>query len=351
MLSIKTATAKAMQNRDVAKQIFLDEAGWGTAKRDLLAGDASFRSYDRVEHNGSHAVLMDAPPPAEDVRPFVRMTYFLRDAGYSAPKILAKDEENGFLLLEDLGDASYTKLLQAQPQMEMELYNAAIDWLADLHMQGYDLAPHDLPPYNEQAYLREVALFSDWFLPQIHGVEKAKELREEWLSLWRSVLTRANVGTSLPVHRDYHADNLLWLPEREGIKRVGVLDYQDALMGDAAYDMVSLLEDARRDVGEEVVLASISRYLQATGQNVEHFYTNFAILGAQRNAKIIGIFTRLCVRDGKPQYLSYLDRVWKHYLNNVQHPSLQAVSEWMDEYVPLKYRGVFVANTAIGAIE
>lgn len=339
---------KQRPDRSAEMDAFLARIGMAQATRRMLAGDASFRRYERVEHGGKVMVLMDAPPPWEDVRPFVAISRLLGASGISAPSILAEDTAQGFLLLEDLGDTLYTRVLKAEPQREGELYTAAVDALVAINraitQQG------DLPPYDMAVYLREAALFAEWFLPQVVGMANARPLREEYLALWREVLSAVGLKQSVLVHRDYHADNLLWLPERGDHRAVGMLDYQDALWGDPAYDLVSLLEDARRDVGAQTVQACYARFVAAMGEDEAGFATRYAVLGAQRNAKIIGIFTRLCVRDGKAHYLSYLPRVWAHFMHDLAHPALAPIRAFVEAQVPTAWRGVFEADLSIGGM-
>lgn len=326
---------------------FLSRIGMAQAMRRMLAGDASFRRYERVEHEGRALVLMDAPPPWEDVRPFAAVTQLLVQAQLSVPTILAADEAEGFLLLEDLGDAVFTRVLQAQPEQENLLYAAAIDALVTLQREAKAdaLAAYDLP-----VYLREVALLVEWFLPQVLGMDAARALRDDYLRRWQSVLEAAPLKQSVLVHRDYHADNLLWLESREAHRRVGMLDYQDALRGDPAYDLVSLLEDARRDVDAATVRACYAQFLAATGEDAAAFGQRYAVLGAQRNAKIIGIFTRLCVRDGKAHYLSYLPRVWAHFMADLAHPALAPIRSFVEAHVPPAWRGSFTPDMTRGGM-
>ncbi|MFZ4125994.1 MAG: aminoglycoside phosphotransferase family protein [Rickettsiales bacterium] len=335
---------KQRPERNEEMDRFLVEHGYEGAVRTMLAGDASFRRYERVTHEGRVMVLMDAPPPWENVSPFIHVTKLLQASGASVPEILATDENEGFLLLEDLGDGIFTRLLRDNPALEQEFYLAAIDALLAIQR-----TPHPaLPSYDVAVYLRELGLFAEWFLPQIHGLERAKALREEWLSLWLPIIVNSGLEQSVVVHRDYHADNLLWLPERQAHARVGMLDYQDALLGDAAYDLVSLLEDARRGVLPDTVRSCYEYFIAHSGADASAFATRYAVLGAQRNAKIIGIFTRLCVRDGKPHYLDYLPRVWGHFLNDISHPILTPIRQFVDAYVSPEWRGVFAANPQIG---
>ena len=322
-----------MAERAALIEEFLCRHGWGEAARAPLAGDASFRRYERLERAGLPAVLMDAPPPEENVRPFLAIARFLAARGYSAPAILGADEAAGLLLLEDLGDALYTRLL-ATPGApdEMTLYGPAIALLADLHRHP---PPAALAAYDEAALLEEADLLVDWYIPRQRGADPDAGLRAEYEALWRAILPRSEIGTPVLVLRDYHADNLLWLPERAGLARVGLLDFQDALAGSPAYDLVSLLEDARRDVAPATVEAGIAAYLAARPElDAGAFRTAYAILGAQRNCKIVGIFSRLCVRDSKPAYLDYLPRVWRLLEGDLAHPALGDLCDWMTREIP-----------------
>lgn len=335
-----------MNNRSQQIDTFLASSGWGGAVRSPLAGDASFRRYERVADATRRAVLMDAPPPQEDVRPFLQVGKELRDSGLAAPEVLAADTENGFLLLEDLGDALYSKVLQNHPASEEELYRVAADVLVRL----YRLAPERdysvFPAYNEALLMREVMLLAEWFLPAILGKEKAAPLAEEYSALWRNLLARMPAYRPVLVQRDYHADNLLWLPERAGVARVGLLDFQDAVIGAPAYDVVSYLEDARRDVSEQTVQNILRYYLRETGQDEAAFMDSYALLGAQRNCKIVGIFVRLAVRDGKANYLRFLPRMWAHLERDLAHPLLVELKTWLDKHVPQEWRGEINVSAA-----
>lgn len=339
--------------RGAEMDAFLARVGWQGAERSKLAGDASFRRYERVRHVGKQAVLMDAPPPWENVKPFMDITVRLSACDVSVPHILAADEAEGFLLLEDLGDTIYTRLLRQTPAREEELYLAATEALVTIAKASHakrDTWSHELKPYGRAVYLREAALLAEWFIPQMVGIERAEALREEYLALWEEVLAATKLQQSCLVHRDYHADNLLWLADRTGHHAVGMIDYQDALWGDAAYDLVSLLEDARRDVAESTTKLCYEYFLRALGEEKVAFHTRYSVLGAQRNSKIIGIFVRLCVRDGKAQYIDYLPRVWNHFMHDLELPVLTPVRQWMDQHVPAAWRGRFVADASIGGI-
>jgi aminoglycoside/choline kinase family phosphotransferase len=311
---------------------FLDTAGWGGVPAVPLAGDASFRRYYRIGANGSSAVLMDAPPPREDVGPFIAVAAFLRGLGLSAPEVLAEDHDQGFLLLEDFGDDTYTRLL-ARGADESSLYALAVDTLVALQQAVELRHTPGLPPYDIERLLGEAALLVDWYRPL------ANELREEYLELWRTVLPDGLASAPTLVLRDYHIDNLVLLPGRAGIKGCGLLDFQDAVVGQPSYDLVSLLEDARRDIPDSLRRAMIDRYLAAfPALDRRAFLRSAAILSAQRNCKILGIFTRLWKRDGKRQYLAHIPRVWRLLETDLQHPALIPIARWVDRHLPPETR-------------
>lgn len=311
-----------------AMTTFLGTAGWGDASAVPLADDASFRRYWRLARNGSSAVLMDAPPPQEDIGPYVAVAALLRDLGLSAPEVFAEDSDEGFLLLEDFGDDTYTRLL-ARGADEPALYTLAVDTLIALQRAAGPRGTPEIPPYDMERLLGEAALLVDWYRPLDSG------LREEYLALWREVLPDAMVSRPTLVLRDYHVDNLMLLPDRPGIKGCGLLDFQDAVTGPPSYDLVSLLEDARRDVPASLCQAMTERYLAAFPELDRHaFLRSAAILAAQRNCKILGIFTRLWKRDGKRQYLAHIPRVWRLLQADLRHPTLTPIARWLDSHLP-----------------
>jgi hypothetical protein len=309
---------------------FLGRHGWGTAARQPLAGDASFRRYERLDRGGEVVVLMDAPPPEEDVRPFLAVARHLSGWGYSAPRVLAADEEAGLVLLEDLGDDLYVRVLEGGGD-ETLLYGAAIDLLLDLHRRP---PPGDLPPYDEAKLLAEAGLLVEWYLPALTGAETPAEGKQDYDDLWRAAFAAMPTLPPVLVMRDYHAENLLWLPRRSGVARVGLLDFQDALIGSPAYDLVSLLEDARRDVAPNLAAAMKARYAAGSNLDAADLDVAYAVLGAQRNAKIIGIFTRLWKRDGKARYLGFLPRMWRLLEGDLRHPALNDIRDWFDRHIP-----------------
>jgi tRNA threonylcarbamoyl adenosine modification protein YjeE len=340
---------------------FLEEASFGEAERVRLQGDASTRAYERLTLGDRSAILMNAPrrpdgPPvrgglpysalahlAEDVKPFVAMARALRERGFSAPDIYAADSDAGLLLLEDLGGET---LVAGDPPAPIEeRYTAAVDVLVALHQLNLPVtlpvAPrveHQVPAYDLEAYMIEAELLLDWYLPH-RGEAASVEAREQFNTLWRTALKGAVDAPSTWVLRDYHSPNLLWLQTREGIARVGLLDFQDALMGPAAYDVVSLLQDARVDVPESLEVGLVGRYVKARRAHnrsfdIGNFFELYALLGAQRATKVLGIFSRLDQRDGKAQYLRHQPRVWRNLRRSLAHPALKALKAWYDTHVP-----------------
>jgi len=312
-----------MPDRPTLINRFLVDSGWGDAARSHLAGDASNRSYQRLQMNGKTAVLMDAPPDrGEDIHPFVTITNHLLSLGFSAPRILAQDAQNGFLLIEDLGDALFAKLIQTSPEMEQPLYSAATDVLIKLHQSP---PPDHLLDYNPAVMADYIAPLFEWYHPA-----DTTPIQQEL----QTVLTKYCTVPPVMSLRDYHAENLLWLPDRDGIKRVGLLDYQDAVKTHPAYDLVSLLKDARRDVPATIETAMITRYITATGVDPETFRTAYAALGVQRNLRILGIFASLCINAGKPHYIDLIPRVWGQLTEMLSHPALTTLQTLVQDTLP-----------------
>jgi len=311
---------------------FLCAHGLGGAQITPLAGDASFRRYFRVHDGARRAVLMDAPPPHEDPRPFIVIAEWLRDQGLSAPEIFACNLDQGLLLIEDFGDARLRETLDAAPEREGELYSAATDLLVHLH----DRAPlAGLPAHELDQWLGEVSLFTDWYCPAL-GLSVDGD---GWARAWRAVLAPV-ADDRLPrvsVLRDYHAENIMLLPERAGVAALGLLDFQDALIGHPAYDLVSVLEDARRDVAPAVEAAMLARYTAATHADAR-FVRAYWTLAAQRNTRILGVFTRLWRRDGKPGYKAFQPRMWGLLERDLAQPGLEALADWFAANVPVEAR-------------
>ncbi len=326
------------EKRAESRTNFLANAGWAGAKVDLLAADASFRHYYRVQAHDQQCVLMDAPPPKEDVRPFIAVARYLAQLGFSAPRILADDARRGFLLLEDLGDDTYTRVFEAGGDQDM-LYDIAVETLVHLHeLSSAKTAPAEIPAYDMDRLLAEAILFIDWYMPAV-GAEKNDEMRAAYESAWRQAFSKVAEKRETLVLRDYHVDNLMWLPGRTGTARCGLLDFQDALIGARAYDLMSLIEDARRDVTHERANRLIAKYIAACGDVHEtELRRDIAVLGAGRHAKVIGIFTRLCHRDGKAQYLHHIPRVWRLLEHDLGHSALEPVAAWFSAHVPAQLR-------------
>lgn len=328
-----------MTARDALIAAFLDSAGWPGAVRETLAADASFRRYDRVRLGDRRAVLMDAPPEHEDIAPFIDIARHLRGLGYSAPEPIKADLDVGLLLLEDLGNDTFTRLL-ARGADERSLYLLATDLLIDLHRKPREQSVFDaLPKYSDQLFLDEAALLADWYFPAALGGSLSADTRTSYVDAWRSALPLARAVPETLVLRDYHVDNLIRIDGRDGITACGLLDFQDAVIGPVSYDFVSLAKDARRDVPRALVEELRRRYLDGVPHtDANDFDRSCAILGAQRHCKVIGIFTRLCVRDGKPGYLDHIPRVWRLLEASLAHPALAGIAAWLDAHIPTANR-------------
>jgi aminoglycoside/choline kinase family phosphotransferase len=303
---------------------FLARSGWAGARVEPLAGDASFRRYFRVVDGSRTAVLMDAPPAREDVRPFVAVAEWLHSVGLSAPEILARDIDHGLLLLGDFGDWRLREFLDSDPTRERELYELATDVLVHLHSHP---PMTSLPPHGLQQWLDELALFTDWYCPALRLPVDVDAFRQAWTEVLEPV---ANDGLGpVTVLRDYHAENVMLVRGRDGVRHFGLLDFQDALVGHPAYDLASVLEDARRDVSPEIERGMVDRYIAATG-NAEKFERAYWLLAAQRNTRILGVFTRLWKRDNKPHYTAFQPRMWGLLERDLAHPELEPVRRWFD---------------------
>ena len=306
---------------------FLAAAGWRDAEIEPLAGDASFRRYFRIRSGDKVAMLMDAPPPNEDPRPFLRAAKWLDANGLRAPHVLAEDTARGLVLLEDFGDVRMREYLDSWPADEAEVYRAAIDALTDLHR----LPPGPFLDYSLSEYMREVKLFTEWYCPAQNLYIDGAHFNSAWETVLSNLLPRQRPGVT--VLRDYHAENIMLLG---GLHQQGLLDFQDALVGHPAYDLVSLLQDARRDVSPELEQAMLDRFDSGAG-----FRAAYEVLGAQRNVKILGIFVRLRDRDGRQGYVERLPRVWSYLDRNLAHPALAPVKQWFDAHVPHALRAAW----------
>nr|WP_232478963.1 phosphotransferase [Roseomonas rosulenta] len=309
-------------------------AGFGAARIDWLPGDASHRRYARLHGGPRPALLMDAPPP-EDVRPFVAVARHISGIGLSAPEILATDEAAGFLLIEDFGDATHAALLDAG-EAALPCYLEAAEALAALHATP---PPASLPAWGPAEMARATAAtFLDWWWPAAMGAAADAETR--------AALDAAITAMVAPftqeggfVHRDYFPANLMRLPGRDGPRRTGLLDFQDAARGPAAYDLVSLVEDARRDVAPEVRDAAIARYLAARGGvDRDRFFAAMAACAAQRHLRVAALWVRLALRDGKPRYLVHGPRCWRLLEAALHHPATRPLRDFLDARIPTTLR-------------
>jgi hypothetical protein len=319
---------------------FLAAHGWEGAEIRPLAGDASFRRYFRVLDGDRRAVLMDAPPPHEDPQPFVAAAEWLLSAGLSAPRILARDLERGLLLIDDFGDRRLRETLDVTPEREAEFYTLAVDLLVHLH--GLPPMP-GLRPHGLDQWLEELQLFPEWYCPAL-GLEVDSA---GYRDAWRTVLERVAGDGLRPVTvlRDFHAENIMLVDGQSDVRHFGLLDFQDAVVGHPAYDLASVLEDARRDVSPAVERAMLDRYVAATSPQAD-FEAAYWVLAAQRNTRILGVFTRLWKRDGKPHYTSFQPRMWGLLERDLRHPALAPVREWFDSNVPSEKRAAAWAEGA-----
>jgi N-acetylmuramate 1-kinase len=311
---------------------FLVAHGWDGCEIVPLAGDASFRRYFRVRRGADRAVLMDAPPPNEDPRPFIAAAEWLAAAGLSAPAILGRDLDRGLLLIDDFGDARLREALDEAPEREAELYRIAADLLVHLH--GHPPMP-GLRPHGLDQWIEELQLFPDWYCKAL-GLDVD---RAGYDSAWREALAPVAADGLGPVTvlRDYHAENIMLIEGRGGVRHLGLLDFQDAVAGHPAYDLVSVLEDARRDVSPAIEREMIDRYAGVTGQGPEFERAYWALAG-QRNTRILGVFTRLWKRDRKPGYRAFQPRMWGLLERDLERAALAPVKAWFDSNVPADKR-------------
>jgi aminoglycoside/choline kinase family phosphotransferase len=283
---------------------------------------------------------------AEDVTPFIAMANGLTERGFSAPRVLSADREAGLLILEDLGNENIVAGQPPNPVLPIQArYEVAVDVLVALHESTLPdrlpVAPdvsYTIPSYDLDAFMIELELLLDWYLPMMKTAP-SETRRDTYLSLWRDVLRDALDSETSWVLRDYHSPNLMWLSQRQEIARIGLLDFQDALIGPSAYDVASLLQDARIDIPEKLELALLSRYMRARHQadpnfDAATFAQTYSIMAAQRASKILGIFARLDRRDHKPQYLRHIPRVWGYLQRSLAHPSLSGLKAWYASNVP-----------------
>lgn len=358
------ATAKVARLKEL--RLFLDAAGYHDAKRIRMPGDASTRSYARLNKDGISTILMNAPKRpdgpaiyngksysaavhlAEDVTPYVAIANGLRSRGVSAPEILHSDLANGFLIAEDFGTAL---VVSGDPPAPIaERFHAAAELLAELHREPLpetlpvaDSVDYAIPAFDTDALMIEISLMPDWYLLD-RGVTLGPDALDEFRKLWRGLLDGVFSGPRTWAIRDYHSPNLIWLDGREGTARVGVLDFQDAVLGPPAYDLVSLAQDARVEVAQDLELALVARYVRARkAQDARfdpaQFALSYAVISAQRNTRLLGTFSRLNRRDGKPHYLKHIPRIWSYLTRSLNHPHLAGLKAWYAAHVPVPDKG------------
>ncbi|MGR3617155.1 MAG: aminoglycoside phosphotransferase family protein [Paracoccaceae bacterium] len=324
-----------MADRSALADTFLSKSAWADASRAALAGDASHRRYERLTHPtlGRGAVFMDDPPTDVDngVGRFAVLSNHLRALGFSAPEIYDQNGENGFLLLEDLGDDLFARVIATDPAQERPLYAAATDFLVTLHQSP---PPAVVSPLGARLMAEMTGIVIREYRAAILGDDDPKLLRR-FVNRFEDLLRQTIHGGPVLVMRDFHAENLIWLPDRAGVAKVGVLDFQDARCGHPAYDLVSLLQDARRDVPAGIEMAMINRYIDATGTDEHAFHTAYTVLGVQRNLRILGVFARLASQRGKPGYIDLIPRVWLHIRRALEQPAMAPMAAMILENIPL----------------
>lgn len=323
----------AAQQREAEIAVFLKRAGWADADRAVLARDMSYRTYDRLRRGAESAVLMNAPPALEDVRPFLDIAGQLHRLGLSAPRVLAEDTEVGLLLLEDLGDRTFMRELAAGVD-ETGLYELAVDTIAALHGRVAERG-FRAPPYDTDRLVEEADRFLRWYVPLVTGEQMPEPLAEAWRAAWRSSVPVLTYGPDTLVLRDFHVDNLMNLPAREGVARCGLLDFQDALSGPVAYDLVSLLQDSRRDLAPDLEAAMLERYLTTVTVGDENeFRRAYHGLGAQRGLKVLAMFGRQLGFFHRTKALAHMPRIWAHIERDLAAAGLDPIIDWLDRYFP-----------------
>jgi aminoglycoside/choline kinase family phosphotransferase len=359
-------------NREELRIAFLKQAGLAHAERRPLPADASTRRYERLALPGGETLmLMDAPPLLESphcdpawsadqriaagwnatarlaagrIDAFAATAAWLRQQGLSAPRIMALDADTGLAVIEDFGEGVFARLIE-QGQGEQELYFAAIDAQARLHetpppaVLTADGLEWPLLAYDAVALKAGVDLFVDWQPKLNPALDFAAAARAEWDALWTGIAQRGEAGAAVFAHRDFHAENLLWLADRQGPARVGLIDFQDAVLAHPSWDLHSLLQDARRDVSPQLEAASLDRYFgHRPALDRQAFMADYATLAALNEARILGVFARLIVRDGKPRYRQFMPRMWRQLERNLQNPALADLKRWFDRHVPEEAR-------------
>ncbi len=317
-----------VDERGQQMRAFVKGSGWRDATPCPIAGDASARRYFRLCASGRRAILMDCPPEAAEIGPFLSIAAHLKAGGLSAPDIYAHDSAAGFVLMEDMGDGLFARVLEATPGNERTLYSAAVDVL--LHLHDCPLPAAGLPRHDPPCMAALISPVFDFYLPARASVDQTGPIHAGL----ETVLAEHAPDADCLILRDYHAENLIWLPERDGIACVGLLDFQDALTGHRCYDLISLLQDTRRDVSRECSDAMIARYCSAAALPRSGFAAACAAQGAQRNLRILGIFARLARCAGKRRYVDLIPRVWSHLMGDLDHPALSPVRALLLSVLP-----------------
>ena len=323
-----------MNREDIIKN-FVKTQGWDMNNLSFLAGDASNRKYYRLKPaNGPSLVIMDAPPTYEDAGVFKRTTEVLQGLGLSSPRILKEDLTQGILVLEDFGNQTYTHCLKNNSVDEETLYRLAVDVLITLYQKVDSHA--QVPLFSTENLLKQVNLLMDWYVPAVFKDQQiSEEMKSTWTKIWMDLLKPLESERKTMILWDYHVDNLMWLPDRQGVQRCGLLDFQDAVIGPYPYDLVSLLEDARRDVPRDLQEKMITYFMEhLSAEDQPTFLARYSLLGAQRSTRILGTFVRLAKRDGKKHYLNFMPRVWKWLEQDLQHDSLEDLRYWYETYLP-----------------
>jgi aminoglycoside/choline kinase family phosphotransferase len=315
---------------------FLKDHDLTTATMTFLAGDASPRQYFRLNKNADTFVLMDTPA-SEKPQQFIDIATLLTSNGFSAPQIMGHNLEDGFILLEDLQDATFTKVLKANPNQASSLYTLATDTLIEL-AQTFHSKPPLIEDYSVQQFMDGVFLFVDWFYPTTHGHQLSTQARDEFEKVWLKVFEKADTLPKTLILRDFHVDNLVYLKDRPHIKACGLLDFQDARWGPMVYDFVSLIDDVRMDIAPDTEFNCWQRYSQAFSQfqdgNPERAITY--MVSASRLTRILGVFIRLAKRDNKPHYLNHIPRIWRLLDKNLNHPELAEIKNWFNQHITVR---------------
>ena len=341
---MQTQAQKQMQPEEIAdlrrakREKFMHSLKWGHATLHPMQADASFRRYYRIEGTPAPMLLMEDPtdrppiPPLVMVEPFIKIAAHLRGLGLRAPEVHFKDIPNGLLVIDDFGDDTYTRLFEKGSDPK-HLYELAVDVLVHLHTHSQGAAI-ELPKYSDEQLVNETMLLLDWYYPKLTGKQPTTEMKESWTAVWKELFKKFPKDQQTMVLRDYHVDNLMLVAGAKGLQACGLLDFQDALIGPFSYDLMSLLEDARRDVPQDLQKHLYDRYMKGMKPGFDRaaFDYSYRVLAAQRHAKVLGIFVRLFVRDGKERYLKFIPHVHKLFIQSLDNPILQPLNAWFKDH-------------------